>query len=450
MERLELEDIQGIVAYSYVNRPHACYVMLQIDGACVEAARRRLHDMQTFVARVRQQREAGQPRPIIAMAFSHAGLAKLGLSPQCLSEFVPEFRESMVGEHRSRVLGDIDHNDPARWRWGKPADSVDVLVAVYGEHEQELRKWVDAQVAEAAGALVANYRVYAAFRPHENNRRDLREPFGFRDGISQPFVEGFGRPAPVADAPSNAVRAGEFVLGYPNQIGRTSLSPTMPAGEDPRDRLSTLPGGRRDFGRNGTYLVARQLEQDVESFREIPAEIQAKLIGRWPSGAPLTLTPARDERSFGGRNDFGFVANDRAGLRCPIGAHIRRANPRDGFADSELPQTAEESLEAVNLHRLLRRGRPYREEGKQGTFFICLNTNIERQFEFVQQSWLNSPSFMNLNGDRDFAAGRPTTFTIPYCAGRQKIRLEKPLVTVRGGGYFFLPGVNALEWLLTR
>lgn len=447
-ERLELDDIQGIVAYAYLNRRHACYVMLRIADGHEAGARARLEEIRRFVASA-QPREARKNGPIVAVAFTHAGLKKLGLSEQTLSQFVPEFRESMVGDHRRRVLGDIDDNAPERWGWGKSANSVDVLLAVYGENKQVLQDWVDTQLVAATNAFEEEYRLYAEFRPQPKNGRDLREPFGFRDGVSQPFVEGFGRPAPLADAPSNVVRAGEFVLGYPNQLGRFSLSPTVRGSDDPGDKLPALPDGIRDLGRNGTYLVARELEQDVGEFGKLPAAIQAKVIGRWPSGAPLTLTPDRDDAALGDRNDFGFDDRDRAGLRCPIGAHIRRANPRDGFADPDLPQTALESLAAVNTHRLLRRGRPFRDEEREGMFFICLNTNIERQFEFVQQSWLNSPSFMSLNGERDFAAGVNTSFTIPHCAGREKVSLQR-FIRVRGGGYFFLPGLRALEWLLNR
>ena len=438
MEHVELEDIQGIVAYSYLKRQCAEYVLLTIAAGRRADASKCLDGIRRWAASAARH-SADQSRPVVAMAFTHAGLSALDVPADTLAEFVPEFRQSMP--ERARVLGDVDHNSPATWRWGRGPDDVHVLLAVYGRDPEDLADWVDTQIAAARGALQLQYRLAAAFR------QDLREPFGFRDGISQPFVAAFGRSAPVADAPSNAVRAGEFVLGYPNQLGRLSLSPTLAADRDRHAHLPALASGRRDLGRNGTYLVVRELEQHVQRFKQLSQEQRAKVMGRWPSGAPLTLAPDREDASLAQRNDFQFFDKDRYGFRCPIGAHIRRANPRDGFADTELPMTPEESQASVNTHRLLRRGRPFREPTREGMFFMCVNANIERQFEFVQQSWLLSPSFMGLHGDQDFAAGTATTFTVPYCAGRERLPLQQ-YVSVRGGGYFFLPGLRALRWLL--
>jgi Dyp-type peroxidase family len=236
------------------------------------------------------------------------------------------------------------------------------------------------------------------------------------------------------------------VLGYANELGRTGLSPSVAAQADPQGLLPARPDGRKDLGRNGSYLVVRELDQAVEQFRALPPVVQAKLIGRWPSGAPLTLAPHADDPTLAERNDFSYYAADRAGMACPVGAHVRRAHPRDGFADPDLPLTASESWTRVNQHRLIRRGRPYESPDAKGTFFMCLNASIERQFEFVQQAWLNSPSFMGLHGERDIAAGASTPFSIPHCAGRERVALPA-LISVRGGAYFFLPGLKALEWI---
>jgi Dyp-type peroxidase family len=394
---------------------------------------------------------------MVSIAFTHRGLEALGVDAQQVRGFVPEFQQGMTHPHRSRVLGDIDveengqnkvNNAPAHWRWGAHHDNVHILIGVYAENEQRLARFVTDHIESAVreGAVIETYRRFAAFKPHPNNPRDLREPFGFRDGISQPFVEGFGRPAPLADAPNNRVRAGEFVLGYENQLARIGLSPSVAAAADPNNLLPRLPDGRRDLGRNGTYFVARELDQKVDAFGQLDPVAQAKVIGRWPSGASLSLAPNADHAPLADRNDFGYFDADRAGLGCPIGSHVRRANPRDGFADPALPMTTQESLASVNAHRLLRRGRPYQTPEHAGTFFIAINANIERQFEFVQQAWLNAPTFMGLNGERDIAAGAATPFTIPHCAGRERLQLQS-LIHVRGGAYFFLPGLRALRWI---
>ncbi|HKP62165.1 MAG TPA: Dyp-type peroxidase [Polyangiales bacterium] len=449
MERLELDDIQGLVAYAYLNRPHARYVVLRVRPGPPRNARAWLDALRQFVGSAGPSRQhgAGHP-PLLAIAFTHAGLHALGVPADALETFVPEFRQSMAHPHRARVLGDNGENAPENWLWGAPHNEAHMLVASFHHDPAELEQWWQRQLGSAEHAFERTHDVAAFFRPQPHDRRDLREPFGFRDGISQPFVEGFGRPAPRGDAPSNQVSAGEFVLGYPNQLGLLSLSPSVDAAADPHAQLPELPNGRRDLGRNGTYLAVRELEQDVAAFRALPALVQAKLVGRWPSGAPLGLTPEADRPELGARNDFGYSERDRLGLMCPLGSHVRRSNPRDGFIDPARGTTAQESLDTVNKHRLLRRGRPFQRGDSQGTFFISINANLERQFEFVQQAWLASPTFMGLNGERDFAASAGSPFSMPHCSGRERLQLSA-FVRVLGGQYFFLPGLRALRWLAT-
>jgi Dyp-type peroxidase family len=457
MERLELEDIQGLIPYAYVGRPYARYWLLCVVAEHRVRAGRWLRGLTDYVGAAdpyakgkRPPPEPGVRRsgkaPCLAIAFTHEGLEALGLSSAALAGFVPEFRQGMAHPHRSRVLGDTARNAPSHWLWGRSDYAAHVLVAAFDDDFDELSAFMNAKLAAAEGAVELCYELDAKFREGPGSGRDLREPFGFRDGISQPYVEEFGRPPPLHDAPSNRVRAGEFVLGYRNELDRLPLSPTL-ARMHPHDRL--LPqasSGVRDLGKNGTYLVVRQFVQDVPEFQKLAPEVQAKLMGRWPSGAPLALSPEQDRPDLATRNDFGFFERDRAGMRCPVGSHVRRSNPRDGFADQGLPLTAAESLATVNQHRLLRRGRPFERNHEHGVFFICLNANIERQFEFVQQAWLNNPAFMGLNGERDFAAGAATPFTVPYCGGRERYALPA-YVQVRGGGYFFLPGRRALAWI---
>jgi len=187
--------------------------------------------------------------------------------------------------------------------------------------------------------------------------------------------------------------------------------------------------------------------------------LAAKLIGRWPSGAPLVKYPDADPNAGTGRlnheNDFGYSQLDSAGLACPIGAHIRRANPRDS-----LGPTPKAALVSANRHRLLRRGRSYGERladplvddgKKRGLYFICFNGDLERQFEFVQQTWLGSPVFGGLYGETDSIIGTQPlgggTMTIPREPVRQRVHGLSRFVTVRGGAYFFLPGVRALKYL---
>ncbi|WP_027580922.1 hypothetical protein [Bradyrhizobium sp. Ai1a-2] len=248
---------------------------------------------------------------------------------------------------------------------------------------------------------------------------------------------------------------------------------------------------------NGTFLVVRQLEQDVTEYhkfldaaeqqlissRREPTNISAtlrewiaaKMVGRWPDGTSLVRYPdgpgttagASRSRGRGGRadNDFSFRIEDPSGLRCPLGAHIRRANPRDSFVEKEpegatteqvqqqFAEQINEQLRIVNRHRILRVGRPYEEQGaldKPGLVFMCLNADIERQFEFIQQSWVLGPSFHGLQNEIDPLVGNrqgSEIFSIPTPDGPMWIKDIQDFVRVRGGGYFFLPGKRTLRFL---
>jgi Dyp-type peroxidase family len=399
------------------------------------------------------------------LAFTHPGLGKLGFGapPEA---FPLVFVDGMASERRARLLGDTGSSAPAQWLWGAQPNAVDVLLLLFA-HE-----------GRALDALLADHRAaFAGGGLHEvamlvgERHPDGREHFGFSDGIAQPAIRGEHRsePARRRTNPDNDVAAGEFVLGYVNEYGLPAETVTIDAAADPTAALSSAGAGKRDFGRNGSYLVLRQLEQDVAAFwRFLDASTQgpegsdkrardrlaAKFLGRWPSGAPLVKAPDYDDPGFTNDNDFGFAA-DRDGLRCPIGAHIRRANPRDGFA-ADRPR---ESVRRSNRHRILRRGRPYGprienilvDDGQsRGLVFICLNSDIERQFEFVQQTWLNNVTFSGLTNEADPFVGAPSRgglMTIPAEPIRTRVKGIPRFVTTKGGAYFFLPGLRALRYL---
>ena len=159
---------------------------------------------------------------------------------------------------------------------------------------------------------------------------------------------------------------------------------------------------------------------------------------------PVAITPD---------NDFLFGAEDPQGLRCPFGAHIRRANPRDSFDPASLEQLA-----ITNRHRVLRVGRRYEpiKDRNPGLFFMCFNTSLERQFEFIQQTWLQSPNFGALSNERDPVVGsrelqRPASpddgFTIPTREAPVRLCAMPEFVRTLGGGYFFVPGRSFLRYL---
>jgi Dyp-type peroxidase family len=326
-----------------------------------------------------------------------------------------------------------------------------------------------------------------------NGRPTLdREHFGFRDGISQPVIRGSQRES-QADA-QDLARAGEFILGYLNNQEMYAPPIWVTAESDYRNDLPTLDANlatrfplfgaptatrdARDFGRNGSFLAVRQLDQDVDGFRRstelhaaairsryrdieavaghpIDADwVAAKMVGRWSDGTPLIGHPAHPAQQRDNRlaNNFAYGSDDPRGFSCPMGAHIRRANPRDSFE----PGDASERL-ITSRHRLLRRGRSYcyspvpDQEEKRGLLFMALCSDLERQFEFVQHSWVNSGSFHALTNERDPIASdssaEPGCFTIPMPAGPIVLSNVASHVHLRAGGYFFVPSLSACKYL---
>jgi Dyp-type peroxidase family len=480
MDELELADIQGLLRHGYPFQHATAYCLFHIedpvgtgtwlntlvnpgepwiDGAHMEASRLRMDDCS------------------VAIAFTASGLQGLGLNGVELQTFVAEFQEGMAVPHRSRLLGDVGPSDPSTWDWNRSPSRADEP-ALHGV------LMVFARARQLAGRLDEIQQIHGCPRlfrtvigSYEPNRcRVAAEPFGFADGLSQPFISGLTRKASPPGV--RHLRAGEFVLGYPNQSGRFPASPCV--SRDPHGILRPQgTSGLGDFGRNGSYLVMRQLEQNVNAFEtclvnfaaslaagrnptarelaDLREWIGAKMVGRWKSGAPLSLHPEEDmpgmmQSELEAQNGFGYHHEDRHGLRCPIGAHIRRANPRDSLADS-LGIGHERAQALVDEHRILRRGRVYEESGRRGLMFLCLNANIERQFEFVQGSWLMHPEFGGLSGEVDPIlgnAGGEHNFTIQRTVlGERRVGLAQ-FVTVKGGAYFFLPGLRALRYLAWR
>jgi deferrochelatase/peroxidase EfeB len=175
-----------------------------------------------------------------------------------------------------------------------------------------------------------------------------------------------------------------------------------------------------------------------------------------PETARLATNPGPDkasimrplEGSVRGDNDFLFGTEDPDAIRCPFGSHIRRSNPRDS-----LDPGSDEQISITNRHRIIRVGRQYEPQPGQnpGLLFMCLNGDIERQFEFLQQSWLRSPSFHGLACEKDPLLGDgeegACSYTIPSHDGPLRLSPMRQFVTTRGGGYFFLPGRRLIEFL---
>lgn len=443
LTQLELDDIQGLVARGYPDLKAASYVLLRIDDPA--SARSWLAGLIPTITPA-----PAKPSDLaLNVAFTPGGLRKLGLPPDVLAQFSNEFTAGMTTPHRRRMFGDFGPSAPEQWRWGGPTtEAPDILLLILARDTDTLtQRRADLQYRGVSEIISLDATT------------DLngKEHFGFTDGISQPTIEGLSQ---RKDTPPNTIRAGEFILGYVNEYGLYTDAPP--------------------FARNGTYLVMRQLAQDVRGFWRFvdhasrgpdgasdPTRrtwLAAHLVGRWPSGAPVTLSPDSDDPQLSGANDFTYQYADEFGFNCPIGAHVRRSHPRDSLDPA--PGTAR-SVELDKRHRLLRRGREYGppvnpeslldaappDDPERGLFFICLAGNIGRQFEFVQHSWVNNPKFDELYDEPDPVVGYhpagASNFSLQGEPVREKLRELPQFITTRGGGYFFLPGLRALRTLTT-
>jgi len=246
-------------------------------------------------------------------------------------------------------------------------------------------------------------------------------------------------------------------LGRKNSYGELAPSPFLLDNDADELQKGNAPIGSKDFAYNGTFLVIRQLSQDVDGFNQhirsvanememTPDELAEKLVGRTKDGALL----GRDRSDIS--NNRGFAEDDSDGYYCPLGSHVRRANPRDDGGHNE--KARRNKLSAANNHRILRRGRNYTLDDEQanrykqpnrGLLFMCINTDIRRQFEFIQTTWLNSRQFSSLN-ETDPLLGATGTSTIQSTPLRIKPTIQT-FVELVGGDYFFMPSISALNYL---
>lgn len=456
---MELWDIQGLVFYGYARQPLARYYLIRFeDGAEPrEWLSRLMHRVSS--ADSAERRDSTR----INVAFTAEGLQRLGLDADTLFTFPREFTQGMAHPERSIALGDFGDDAPEHWEFGNEASRVDALLMLYCQSAEELAER-HAEMEEALARCGASHRFQDAFVP-----RDGKEHFGFADGLTNPVVK--GGPVKHDKNPFDPkIRAGELLLGHRNAYGKLPFSPRAPLKRSTRDLPPTCDGGRAiDLGFNGSYLVVRKLEQDVQGFWRFAEEqarkagaddvkdwakyFAARLVGRWPNGMSLVEAPTSEDPLRDDANRFGYRELDADGRRCPLGAHVRRTNPRDALGDD-----GPTSLVRSNLHRLMRRGRLYEEsDGRKGLLFMALNANLRRQFEFIQQTWINNPKFAGLCSDRDPLIGRhgydlegertARIFTRAFAPVRERCVGLPSFVRVRGGGYFFLPSLRALAYL---
>jgi Dyp-type peroxidase family len=453
---VDQRDLQGNVLAGY-GFPHGLFVMLRVTDPA--AGRAWLGEVMAGDAvTTAVPFGADKPAATLNIAFTHDGLRALGVSQEALLSFPADFQHGMAA--RADRLGDDGPDAPARWEAGLRPGEPHVLVTLFGVEEDELaarRLAIEARAAIEHSGVQVVHEQRARVIEDPTHQTVAREHFGFADGLAQPSIAAVaaddrsrpvgptkreGQGTPVRSAGWKAVAPGEFVLGYPDEAGIVADTPVEP------------------LRRSGSYMVVRKLRQNVALFHRYLMNaaggdedearwLAAKIVGRWQDGTPIVKSPEPpDEEQIAGEpdNDFRY-ADDEHGLRCPLGAHIRRANPRDalGFGG-----------QLTARHRMIRRGMPYGpppvnpavEDGiERGLMFVCYQASIERQFEVVQGRWLADGDAFGLGGDRDFLLGGEDPNGKMMIQGKRPRFLapRRSFVVNRGGGYFFAPGIGALR-----
>jgi Dyp-type peroxidase family len=401
------------------------------------------------------------PGTVINVGISFQGLQRIVGDRLPLDEFPSEFRQGMHA--RAAANRDTGCNAPAGWEPAFGRGAVHVWIGLYAQSTASLRERRESlrSALQSAGGIdvLAEIEVGQLTAgpgnpvhiddPSSNPGHDVSvEHFGFRDGVSNPPVLGLHRTDPKgcgalrADGGWSALAPGEFILGQADEHGETTRYGTL-------DR----------FVRNGSFLVCRKLEQDVDAFRDFLLQqslqqgvsadfLAARMVGRKRDGGALI--------AGAGLNDFCY-RDDPRGQGCPLGAHVRRANPRD--------QGGRFRTVLADRHRMLRRGIPYgrlvrhgerqstvNPAGGQGLMFLALVSSISRQFEFVQSHWINDGNDCGhgKNGDPLVGLHGPgARMILPGNATHASMMLRglPSFVTVKGGEYLFMPSVSMFAWL---
>jgi len=519
---IDLHDVQGniVKGYGHYGYPKARYIFYRIDDE---------QEGRKFVARINPLITTGIPWELTAdsganntpppattnIAFTYQGLKMLGVPRKSLQSFPEDFAMGMKA--RKAIVGDDENSAPEKWDKIWHDEAIHIWISINAKEDTELENryteicsllaLCNNGVAQLKGHRgpggAENLDYQSASAIYKNGIPQPREHFGYRDGISDPYfsasggnprrVIGGGKPTrgdPATIQGWEPLETGEFILGHRDESYETPAAPLPPL-----------------LAFNGTFMVYRKLHENVGSFNryldETGAEypggkemLAAKFAGRWrDSGAPLTLFPTQEQADAFGKNldDIEtkiyaaqpnppkelvaeYIAlkqqlvaynysKDLAGARCPLGAHVRRINPRGALEEGKDAYKTPGAL--VNRRRILRRGLPYGEvkddqanDGDHGIIFMVINASISRQFEFVQQQWINYGNDFKLANDKDPLLGNHRTDANGKPEGRMMIESDPKgdtppffcsnmprFVETRGGDYFFIPSLTALHLL---
>jgi Dyp-type peroxidase family len=412
---------------------------------------------------VNARQEAHGTSFTVNIGFTYEGLKALGLSQRSLDSFPEAFRVGMRG--RANLIGDVGPHAPDHWDGGLGGPDIHAMGWLRTDSDQgreEATQIIRAEI-EATGGVEIRFIQDTMALAHENGIGSEGEHFGFADPISQPPIEGADTPSYPGDGvlePNGTwrpLKPGEFLLGY----------------EDEAHLAGTQAPEPLELRLNGTYMVFRKLYQDVAAFRRYLATaakslygsddqnhqelVAAKMMGRWRSGCPVDLSPDKDDPEIAAdpqrRNNFTYAGDDQ-GLRCPLGSHLRRSNPR---------ATLLKRATAVRRHRLIRRGVEYgqhlpdgalEDDGvDRGLINLFIQADIERQFEFVQHEWMKGGEFIGLDPNEqdpiNGVGGEGSQMVVP--GAKRPFLFDLPtFVRVKAGEYLFVPGLNALKGIIEK
>ncbi|MDQ6963193.1 MAG: hypothetical protein Q9M28_11825 [Mariprofundaceae bacterium] len=516
---IDLNDIQGniVKGYGHFGYPKARYIFYRIKEC--KAGRQFVQDINPLITTgvawemTAQSGENSAPTATTNISFTYQGLKMLGVSRLSLQSFPEDFAMGM--KERKDILGDDQTSSPQHWDQIWQGEAVHIWISINGKSEDVVEKryqaicdilantnqGVEQVLGHTGDQGETNLPYQSASVIYKNGKPQATEHFGYRDGISDPYfsaasgnpdrVIGGGKPTrgnPATKEGWEPLENGEFILGHRDEAFETPKAPQPPL-----------------LAFNGTFMVYRKLHENVGSFNKYMNEegkkleggkelLAAKFSGRWrDSGAPLTQFPTEEEaKAFGDKLSAAekklymeqpnpsaptvaaytklrqqLVAfnydHDLDGSRCPMGAHVRRINPRGALEDGKTAFNTPGAL--VNRRRILRRGLPYGEvkdessnDGNHGIIFMVINASISRQFEFVQQQWINYGNDFKLANEKDPLLGNHNCqadgggkMILPndpkgdkpphFCAGIPRF------VETRGGDYFFVPSLTALHML---
>ena len=392
------------------------------------------------------------PERTLNVAISAQGLKAFGISEATLASFPHAFREGMAA--RAHRLGDTGPADPTHWEGGLGSPDIHVLVVLTGPNAETVDAWRQQVTNDAREYDVTERHAIEAAVVFDQRSGCPSAHFGYVDPISQPAIAGL-HDATVGSGARDGdgwrpIAPGEFVLGYINELGERTATPTPDS-----------------LGVNGSFVVFRKAAQDVGGFRDYlkqgaltlwgsddavhQEKMAAKIVGRWRSGCPLALSPDRDDPEIAADpnrvNDFDY-ADDPDGSKCPLGSHLRRTNPRASNLTTNID---------INRKRVIRRGLEFGpplpegapddgiSRGQAGVFVVA---DIELQFEFLQSEWVQKGDFMGLPTEEKDpligSNGDGGQFTVPG-ADMPFLFDVRQFVTIQGGEYFFAPSPSALR-----